>query len=615
MLHGDPAVIRRQFLKVLGSLPLAYSTGLVDRASARPGKPIADRAFRRVRPSDPQWPAPAKWQRLKAALKGELIEVRSPLKDCAGTGSTDAPCAKLFKDLKNPYFIGDHPGLTQTLGWADAWTSQPSVYAVAAESAADVAAAVNFAREHKLRLAIRGGGHSTFGNSAAPDSLLIWTRRMNRIEMHDAFVGQGCAGKTPAKPAVSVGAGCIWMHVYQAVMARGGRYVQGGSCATVGVAGLVQSGGFGSFSKKFGTTAGSLLEAEIVTADGRVLIANACTNPELFWGLKGGGGGSLGVVTRLTLETHTLPATLGICAMTIRAASDGAFRKLIERVVAFYAETLLNPNWGEKISIRPDRTIEVNMVAQGLGEGQMRATWRPLLDWIRATPELSLANEPRIAAIPGRQVYDPAVQKTVGLVLADDRPGAPPANVFWTGDQAEAGQFIHAYHSAWMPVSLMKERNQDRIVQTLYAAAQHSAVHLHCSKGLAGAPAEAIARAKDTAMNPAVLDAFALLTVASYGEPQYPGIAGRAPDLELARARVKAVNAAIAEIYKLVPKARAGAYVAESNYFDPNWQQSYWGSNYPRLQAVKKSYDPDNLFFVHNGVGSENWSSDGFSSV
>ena len=87
--------------------------------------------------------------------------------------------------------------------------------------------------------------------------------------------------------------------------------MQGGGCTTVGVAGLVQGGGFGSFSKGFGTAASGLLEAEVVTADGRVRIANACTNPDLFWALKGGGGGSFGVVTRLTLRTHELPAFFG----------------------------------------------------------------------------------------------------------------------------------------------------------------------------------------------------------------------------------------------------------------------------------------------------------------
>ena len=65
------------------------------------------------------------------------------------------------------------------------------------------------------------------------------------------------------------------------------------------------------------------------------------------------------------------------------------------------------------------------------------------------------------------------------------------------------------------------------------------------------------------------------------------------------------------ELRKLAPNG--GAYVSESNYFEADWQHAYWGENYPKLQAVKKKYDPDGLFFVHNGVGSEDWSPDGFT--
>src|SRR5262249_55897620 len=79
---------------------------------------------------------------------------------------------------------------------------------------------------------------------------------------------------------------------------QGGKYVQGGGCMTVGLAGLIQGGGFGSFSKHYGTAAASPLEAELVTTDGQIRIANACTNPDLFWALKGGGGSTFGVVSK-----------------------------------------------------------------------------------------------------------------------------------------------------------------------------------------------------------------------------------------------------------------------------------------------------------------------------
>ncbi len=265
----------------------------------------------RVRPGDPAWPSVALWDRLKRDVGGRLIEIRSPFGVCRDD-PVGLPCDELFGELKNPYYVGDNPALTQTAGWVDAWTAQPSVYAVAAETAADVAAAVNFARDNNLRLVVKGGGHSYLGTSNAPDSLLVWTRRMNAITPHDSFTPQGCA---VALPAVSVGAGAVWMHVYNEVTTRNGRYVQGGGCLTVGVAGLVQGGGYGSFSRQYGTAAANLLEAEIVTADGAVRIANACINPDLFWALKGGGGGTFGVVTRLTQRTTNRMLHGGVCGI------------------------------------------------------------------------------------------------------------------------------------------------------------------------------------------------------------------------------------------------------------------------------------------------------------
>jgi FAD/FMN-containing dehydrogenase len=194
--------------------------------------------------------------------------------------------------LRNPYYLGDQPGLTQTSGWVDGWTSTPSVYAVAARETADVVAAVNFARANHLRLVVKGGGHSYQGTSSAPDSVLIWTRPMNRITVHDAFVGAGCKGTQAPQPAVTIEAGAIWMPVYEAVTTQAGRYVQGGGCTTVGVAGLIQSGGFGSFSKAYGLAAAGLLEAEIVTADGAVRIAMPVPTRTSSGASRAGGAGA-----------------------------------------------------------------------------------------------------------------------------------------------------------------------------------------------------------------------------------------------------------------------------------------------------------------------------------
>ena len=597
-------MIRRRLLHYIAALPLVSLSAGVHGAPSRAG---------RVRPGHFAWPSPLDWEALRQQVGGNLSALRSPLEACSGALDEQA-CRALFRELKNPYYIRDSPVLTQTCGWVGAWTAQPSAYAVAAHSTADVVAAVNFARERRLRLVVKGSGHSYLGTSNAPDSLLIWTRPMDGITVHDAFVPQGCEGCAAPIPAVSVGGGAIWMHTYQAVTTGAGRYVQGGGCGTVGVAGLVQGGGFGSHSKAFGTAGSSLLEAEIVTADGSVRIVNARREPELFWALKGGGGGSFGVVTRMTLRTWDLPKTFGTVTVSFRAGSDDAYRRLLTAFVAFYAEHLCNPHWGELARLIPGRRLEIGMNFQGLDRDEAAAVWRPFLAWVEAQGDLT-ATPSSVVAGPGRYRWDgEMLDKFVpGTIRHDDRPSAPAVNFFWEANLAEAGHVIHDFQSRWLSSSLLKPDRQMALVDALAAASRHWTIEMHFQKGLAGAPAEVLAAARETPINPAATDAFMLAIVASEGPPAFPGMPGHEPDIAKARRDTTRISMASAELLKVAPDG--GAYVAESSYYEPDWQKAYWGANYPRLLATKRRYDPDGLFFVRHGVGSEEWSDDGFERV
>jgi FAD/FMN-containing dehydrogenase len=593
---------RRTFLKAAGALSVA------------PGRLFANvTPLRRVRPSDAAWPSKELWRHLSEAVGGNLLPVDFPIEACISSFDS-ARCQTLIKDIKSPFYIGDTPGLTQTLGWVDAWTSKPSAYAIAAQSAADIAAAVTFAREHNLRLVVKGGGHSYQGTSNCVDSLLVWTRHMHDVTLDGAFVPQGCGATFKPQRAVTLGSGAIWLHTYDAVTTRAGGYVQGGGCTTVGVAGLIQSGGFGSFSKNFGMAAGGLLEAEVVTADGKIRIANACTNPDLFWALKGGGGGTFGVVSRLTLRVRELPDLGGGAFFKVKAATDAAYRALIRRFVTFYAESLFNPHWGEQAHVSPDNVLEISMVSIGLDSDQAKKVWQPFLDWIARSPgSYTIETAPVIGSMPLRHWWDAAWRSEHHQDVFKSDPHAADAfsRVWWNGDAGQVGWVIWGFESLWLPASLLNDDSQEKLAAALFAASRVSQVELHFNKGLAGAPADAIAAAKDTAMNPAVCDAFALAIVADGQGPAYPGMASHEPDAVRGRKAADSVRRCMSELRAV--SGAGGAYVSESNFFESDFQHAYWGANHARLARIKNAYDPDGLFFVHNGVGSELWSEDGFT--
>jgi hypothetical protein len=176
-------------LKGLAALPLAgLAAGPAGAVAAQPG--------RWVRPGEAGWPDPAAWAKLGRRVGGRLVKVPSPFAACTPHPASPG-CDELFQNLEDPYYIGDHVALTQTLGWTHAWTSRASAYAVLAQTSADVAAAVSFARRHRVRLVVKGGGHSYLGGAPTPP-IRCWS-------------GPGPTwGPSPSRTALSPGAAPAW---------------------------------------------------------------------------------------------------------------------------------------------------------------------------------------------------------------------------------------------------------------------------------------------------------------------------------------------------------------------------------------------------------------------
>jgi FAD/FMN-containing dehydrogenase len=195
---------------------------------------------------------------------------------------------------------------------------RPAAIAQCAD-AGDVAAALAFARQNGLEVAIRGGGHSVAGACLTDGGLTIDLRRMNAVAVD------------PEARTITVQGGAIWGDFDGACQPHG-LAATGGRVSTTGVAGLALGGGSGWVERKFGLACDNLLAVELLTADGRTVRAADDENPELFWALHGGGG-NFGIATELTFRLHPLPAfTAGLMVWPPDAGPElvRAYRSLIE---------------------------------------------------------------------------------------------------------------------------------------------------------------------------------------------------------------------------------------------------------------------------------------------
>src|ERR1700752_3706747 len=205
--------------------------------------------------------------------------------------------AKFAQSLRGPVIAGNHPEYEEARKLYNAMIDKRPLLIARCADVADVIAAVNFGRDNKLPIAIRGGGHNGPGLGSVDDGLVIDLSTMKGVRVD------------PARRTVRAGAGWVTGDTDHAAHAFG-LAVPFGIISTTGVAGLTLSGGHGYLSRQYGLTADNLLEADVILADGKFVSANKTDSPDLLWGLRGGGG-NFGVVTSFLFAAHPASTVYG----------------------------------------------------------------------------------------------------------------------------------------------------------------------------------------------------------------------------------------------------------------------------------------------------------------
>lgn len=233
-----------------------------------------------------------------------------------------------------------------------------------------------------------------------------------------------------------------------------------------------------------------------------------------------------------------------------------------------------------------------------MSAAEARAIWTPFLESLvshKFTKNLDFI------AVPGKAMWSEDFAKLVeNAVELDQRPHQERQLFWWKSNQHEVATYWYAYTSRWLPKALFAE--PERMANILFAASRKWSAQVFFNKGQAAVAEEARVRNRDTSVNPVVHDSPALIIIAA-NDNGAPGVAGHEPNATKGAYERAQVRAAMKIITDATPGS--GSYVNETDYFEPDWQKSFWGANYDRLLSIKQKYDADGVFRCHHCVGSE----------
>ncbi|KAK4155836.1 FAD binding domain-containing protein [Chaetomidium leptoderma] len=534
----------------------------------------------RVLPGDANWPDAASWAGLNRTIRGRLIATVPIGHVCHDPTYDAAACATLQQTWTQPMtHLESSSSIMQTFvanQSCDPFTPQSTPcqlgnyvqYAVDVSSAADVQAALQFAKKNKVRVVVRNTGHDYFGRSTGAGALAIWTHNLNGID----FKPWSSASFTGT--AMKIGAGVMGYQAAQAADAAGVVAVTG-ECPTVGLAGFTMGAGHSALSTSFGMGADQVLEYEVVTSNAQRVKASPTENSELFWALSGGGPGTYGVVVSMTVKTYP-GLKIGGASLQMSAAYTTP-AKFNEAVAAMYALLPSMTDLGaDVIFIATNGLLQISPVTVYNSTGE----------YVEKTVLAPFTAKLNALGIPFAAKYS-----TLSYL---DHYAA------YLGPLPNGNFAVESYQfgSRLIPRSVLVNNN-DGLQAVLQNLTSQGVI-------LAGSAADYSAPAGGRVVANAVLPQWRDTTIQLQLVTRWDSSPAARPDMVAVQKRITD---------EFVPQLRAvtpgsGTYVNEADLNQPNWKEEFFGVNYDRLLSVKQKWDPTSMFYIVKGVGSDAWTVD-----
>lgn len=587
----------------------------------------------RCTPDDDCWPTSAKLKTLQSKLSDSaelLYDIRPPAHVCHGTDFDADACAFVRDNWANDMWRTNVPGaavspimeseapyrFNSTASLACDYSTpfhgqcgqgQVPQLGVAVGNEYDIAASLEFARRHRLRVVIKNTGHDMLGRSMGANTFMIWTHKLKNRQIENEFTPTGCKQDATVRTVLRIGAGVQWSEAYDAVSTSSNFVVGGLSInGTVGAAGgWLAGGGHSPVSPSYGLGVDNVVQMRVVLpalndhSAERVLNVSACSYPDLFWALRGGGGGTFGVVTEVVYKTHR--DTPGLLAEF--SASTKIMKEYQKMVNAFFRSvpSLSRSYWGGYAMMTPslksgtsgNNRVSLIMYRANVTDGHVlkeaNATMHKLFSSLSDAVDFKheIADTQTVSSWKEGMVRLEKILSSSGHSVTINRKRDQQSQ--YKGASSGSGEtMINVANQLVGSTSrLLSEETLHGTSPDTLAELASVSVMINC---LVGGAAVSQQRVSAASLHPNWRSTLVETIASPLSASQLSNVA--------------------TELFRISGKDGGAAYLNEAGYFDPYWPKSFWGSHYERLLSIKRKYDPEDQLLVMRGVGSDRWNDD-----